>query len=372
MLRLFQVGNIRLHARFAPTSQYDYMLARSVESPTEVTNLVWTPKRVTGFGGHNLKVGSFSYSEILLTTEMQSMQQRYNQYNALTSLPYVDLFAYMYTSELDGELDTATERTFDSTPVWFHTTGTIKKVEPKPADSSMQIEIELQTEWESVNRLNWTFSPYLTVGSPVAPAGSPANDLGPLPNSDALLTRGLNGYWNRKYYTDAFYLYDPATWGVWHSRNPIGYPQTGLGADWNTNFTHNFSLSEEDWSGLTRSLYAFTNLPSSGGVSFTVTSTSPLYGTQTLTNTIALSVLSLDLTTKGYSQLLRTDILYIDDYQGFKSFVLRDGAVIPGVYPKWIYDGELLGQTKYGYNLIHLVPPETATEWAYLHCFRTV
>lgn len=372
MLRLFQVGNVRLYSHFASDSRFDYTVARKIESPTEVTNLIWSPKKVVGYGGYNLKAGRFSYTELLLSTEIETMEQRYNRYNSLTSLPYVDLFAYRYASELDSELRTNKQRAFDAGLVWYHTTGTVKSIDPKPEDNKMTVEIDVQTEWESINRFVWKFTPYLTSFITVDPAAEPKDDLESLPMTGDLQRRGWNGYWSKKFFSDPLYFYDPSTWGVWHLYRPVGYPQTGLGSDWTGVYSYSFTLSQEDWGGLTRSLYQFKNLPTSGGLEIAVTSQRTLYGTRTFSNVLSLSSLNQDLQDRGLGGLLTTDRLVIDDYQGYRSFIIRDTAILSGVNPKWVYNGEILGQTDKGLNIVTVIPPNEDVEIAYLHNFRTI
>ena len=370
MIFLFQIGDIRLNSTLAQSID-DVVVSREMTSNADSTAMAWTTQKIPGFGGLGAKNKNFQFKEPLIASAYHSTHQRVSKFNSLIERPFVDLFGYVPLDEIPDDLTEFDELAFESGVLWLHTTANIQRVEPNYGSRVLSVELDYQPVWEPVNRFNWKFSRYLGNSVAAAPAGSPADDLSPLPGLRDFKWEAQH-YWTRKFYTDSLYMYDPDAWAAWHLRRPHGYPITGWGSGWTTNPNYSLTRDAEWWSAPTRSLYQWQGLPSSGTLFMNIIVQDAIWGTRTLSNLINLATLNTSLANAGYTGLDLADRLVIGQYRGLPSFVIRGSTVLENVSPQWAHTGDFLGQTKKGLSVVQCTFPATSIEMAQLHNFRVM
>jgi len=370
MIRLFQIGHVRLTHTMFPSDQYDLVYAPRISALGQSQDMSWTPNKRLSFGGRGFKSESFTIREVLINNSRYMADQRKAKFDQLIGLPVVDFIAYIPLNECaEWDILGNYDALYDAGVLWVYNTGYIKSVKPDHKNHSIEIECEVQNFWEPINRFLWQFTP--------TPGGmafsSEDGTLSALPITYNDFTFAADWMWSRKFYENAFYLFDPDIWETWHTELPEGYPITGWGTNWTTetafSFTNPFSGL---FAGLSRSLYQWTGLPDGGSIILSVTHGENLWNTRTSIASLHLGILNTDLNDAGYTGLLDDDILVVANYNQYNSFVLRDNVIITEVYPRWNYNSPLLGSTGMGNNILSLTYPIEGVLSAQLHNFRII
>lgn len=370
MIRLFQIGDVRLYYNLFKDMD-DLLIPREADAIAESFSVAWSLKKQFAFGGMGIKTKSFTLKEILFSTNAYTIDQRISDYTALVSRPYVHIFGYIDRGicpdlDIDGYIE---EPVFDDNLFWVYTTGIVTKVKPNRKDNMIDVEIDYQPAWESVNRMLWSYGKNVTTNT-YTPAYN-VTDIQAVPMRVDISQNGTQLF-NRRFYNDNLMMYDPRVWAVLHTARPIGYPETGIGTNWTTVTNFNFHVDKKEWSVAPRSMYQFRYLPTSGGIRITASSQDNIWGTREVYYYLSLDELNLSMASAGYTAIDTNDRIVIGDYNGRISFVIRNNQILDNVVPKWTYNSEYLGQTGFGYNLISASLPASTTEMAQLHTFRMV
>lgn len=175
-----------------------------------------------------------------------------------------------------------------------------------------------------------------------------------------------------------FFLYDttltdfsPAFWGVKYEEEPN---DGGFGSNWVGVGTFEFFSDPLRWSAPPSSVYAFTNLATSGTLSIAVQRTTGFFANQVVEeiSTLDLAIVDSDLNAVGYGGLRSDDIIITGLVAPQPGFVLRDGSKIEAARPKWDYPATYPGEASRGYNKVTLQADGLNPQVAFLHEFGVI
>ena len=247
MIRLFQIGDIRLY-----NTLNNLVVPRAIASFAQSSQMVWSPQKIFGFGGYGMKSQPFSLKEAFVGNHYHTLAQRVSLFANLIARPIVDIIGYIDMGECPDGWGVGSTTAYDDNTLWLHTLGTVMSVDPSYTGNTLNIKLDIQPLWEPINRYLWEFTPPSYTNTLVStPAANAYDDLSALP---FLYTLDAQYSWNRKFYSDDLYMFDPDVWEYWHDRLPVGFPATGVSRNWTTNPHFSFTVSREWWPGPPRSL----------------------------------------------------------------------------------------------------------------------
>jgi len=370
MINIFQIGDVRLYSslsRERDAASYK----RKVKNSSKSKDSAWFPKKTFSFAGQSLSTDSFSISEFLMQSEYGTKSQRISEFISLMRKPIVDIIGFIRLDEI-AELKFSQNfnyNSYNSGLFWLHNYGIVTEVDP--SDENITINLDIEPMWQCLNRYEWVFqSTYSSAPNVITPDPVVKNNLSGLPTN---VNHLAHWRWNKKIYDDTFYLLNDTVWHEWHKNHSIGYPTTGYGDGFSENRQFQFTVNPWEFSGITTSMYQWTNLPTSGSIEIVVHHGDNQWGQYRWNNTLNIEELNNQLLSYGLAPLQTTDKLFIADIGNKQSFLLRNNKILEDIVPVWTYTGDFLGATGAGHNRIEFVYTNPANiKQAHLHNFSVI
>jgi hypothetical protein len=118
-------------------------------------------------------------------------------------------------------------------------------------------------------------------------------------------------------------------------------------------------------------IYAFTGCAATGTLSINIEKLrhGNVWNTETDTTSVSLAALDTALSNAGYTGLLTTDIIIIGDVEMRPGFIIRSGAILPGVFVETSHSSAYPGEPGMERYSIDFVLPEGVL-YAFLHRFQ--
>lgn len=384
-LTIFQLGDI-------PVRLYmeDYQGYNS-DFDVEVVTVAAGRRAYFGSKTRVPKPRKFKLKGAVLATSYRSLDQQLNELNAIAG-GEIDVIAYTF-NDCCGELDCTggCGNPNDGDLTWLHTRGVITGTDLDDKNGQGQISVDLtcQSEWQPLNRLLWHYGERNapdkrhTLQTPVF------RDLGRLPTWKVVeaLEKGCISqiFWQRQY-SDALVMYDSEVWAALHSYLRPSYIKTGYGHTWREAEVDAHALNRRilrdalhvdasQWSAEPSSLYAFRALPRRGELSITINRRvgSSVFQYEDRATILDLEAINDDLYDAGYDGLQSDDIIIIGDVNTLPGLIIRDGEIIPNIYPAVSFPDDHPGELGIGSNYITIaLEMLDDVEIARLHTFRRV
>ena len=261
--------------------------------------------------------------------------------------------------------------------VIFTTRGVVQSVSMNESDSieTLTASIVVNTTWETLDRTRWEWAGRRpNVSGPKPTPTELWRLLKPYPFLEDILNADCSGkLFQKQHWDDESISYNPDVWYFIHNMHRPGYPRTGISTDWrNSGGSMIVNCNPDVFSAEPSSLYAFTNLPTSGEIIITV---ERLYANELWQHSGQVSALDLAeintaLATAGFTGLLATDTLIVGDVSRRyrPGMIIRAGVPLETFYPIQ-YAAEYPGATGIDKNVVYIVLP-FGSEWAAIHTFR--
>lgn len=234
----------------------------------------------------------------------------------------------------------------------------------------IEVKMELGTRWRRLSPWLWEYRNWVNrvidPNSPLLIADAPTNKF---VHPERFRHIKPNHY---------FFLYEssltdfaPEFWGVKYEEEPN---DGGYGSDWTTLGDFEFFSDPLRWSAPPSSIYAFTDLATSGTLSISVQRSTGFFAGQAVeeVSELDLAVVDADLAAAGYTGLFADDIIITGLTAPQPGFVYRDGAKIEAARPKWSYPGIYPGECGRGYNVVTIQADGLNPRVAFLHEFGVV
>lgn len=316
----------------------------------------------------------------VLASGYRPLEQQYNELNALGGAE-IDIIAYSFI-DCCGDIDL----------LWLHGRGVITGTDLNDKNDWGEVSVDLKgmSEWQPLNRALWHYGNERPAPRKRYSLETPVfKSFGKLPTWKVIENQEREQsalIFSKRRYSDALLMYDPTLWAGLHRYLRPSYIQTGLGYDWKPMAVDGAALNqfvELDsvyvdpgyWTAEPLSLYAFRGLLPYGEISITAERcvAGSVFEYDERVTTVDLSTLDETLFDNGYDSLLTTDILVIGEVSNLPGFIIRDSAILPGVFPDVAFPDGHPGELGIGSNYLTItVESASPVEIARLHTFRRV
>ena len=393
---IYQIGNLRLPvasttiASRVETTSRSFRHAETVLS--HVPGAVWQGNAARPL----VKSSDYTIKGTLVCglNGCETIDEEINQFLALAGVPYVPIIAFVPQGDCGGECPDCCAKYPD---LWLLTYGEITSVSRVRDDSKVShedmtpIEIKIRTlpYWEGLDDIRWRYydqAAPLQELRPSITSTPPTKHYHPYQMFlDWVVNKHGRGAFFENSFDDTVYgdgplETDPANWyyayytDVPDATTRAVLPSNDPTAMWKPLgiIDHEFVVPNLAWSAPPRSLYMFTNLPTSGDLTIEVTAKTRSNVSVHHISTLNLANLNNNLIAAGLSGIQTTDRLLVGNtyYPGGALMRLSGGVYQRvSVFVPWSYSALYPGETTNYFNKVEIDGPSGVTG-SYVHIFR--
>ena len=362
MIKLYQVAGVMLNAQLQPFHGNSY------DSNNDAMSLAWSNETVW-----KNKMVVPSTRQLSITAELADtgwpIETLYQRLSAIVGKP-TDIIGYV-TFDEQG-LDELLYGDKRQRIIWLQNTGIVKGISPA-GKTTINLSLEISLYWTPLDRYLWRWQPGYASELTVHPRTLPYCEGMCVPPDLVQISFGVGkGHsFTKKRYDDYSFMYDPQYWCATVDGYDMYHPSVGVAHTWHESELTAIFSDSGIWGAPHKSIYAFTNLPTSGEIVVSVTSESLPFQTASEDSVIDLSELNIYMDAAGHGGLLPTDIVYAGLISAKPSCVKRNGVMLSNVRGKALHSNDFFGLVNAGDSLVNVTMPSGAL-YAYLHLHRRV
>lgn len=276
--------------------------------------------------------------------------------------------------------------------IWYSNYGVLTSVEETSSHRkfpTVSLSLVVGAFWQPINRYYWSWQtedPDYFSGVGLRPAAShiytPSLSTTYTPINYGSYMHQYPGAFEihqkwgwKRVLNDEITYYDPNLWEKFLSNLTDNFPLASA-RSWDTAFSYDVDVDESLWNAPPLSLYAVSNLPTTGELTITVERLNSQNMKVTEVTTVDLGQLYFDL--YFASAYYRTNTLIIGDLRRKPGFVVMDDEVggsptiVSDIYPYTTFPGLWPGMLSPGRNRVTITvdPPDYSGDPVYLSCFH--